>query len=183
VLHFWGDVTSSFHDTADDAEPLVVRPRDPTDNATPSGTSLAAELLARLADVLADADYRRRATFVAESLAEPMAQHPTAFGHMLGVAELLVGGAVEVAIVGERESTEVAAMQRAVGSVYTPPLIMAGGEARDDVALLDGRRAIHGRATAYVCRNYACEAPVQDPDALVAQLTAARPPRHGVTVR
>ena len=174
VAHFWDAASSSFHDTADDADPLVVRPRDPTDNALPSGTSLATELLARLAEVLADADYRRRATFVAETLAEPMAQHPTSFGHMLGVADLLANGAVELAIVGEPGSPDVEALRRAAGAVYVPTLVMAGGVARDDVPLLEGRTARDGAATAYVCRNYACAEPVSDPDALTRQLTAVR---------
>ena len=179
VVHFWDDTTGSFHDTANDAEQLVVRPRDPTDNATPSGTSLAAELLARLGEILADPDYRRRATFVAETLAEPMTQHPTAFGHLLGVAEMLTDGAVEVAIVGEPSSAAVDALRRAASSRYTAPLVMAGGPERSDVALLEGRSAIGGRATAYVCRNYTCEAPVQEPERLIEQLDAARPARSG----
>nr|MBA3890847.1 thioredoxin domain-containing protein [Gemmatimonadaceae bacterium] len=179
VVHFWDDGTNSFHDTADDAEQLVVRPRDPTDQAAPSGTSLATELLARLGDILADADYRRRATFVAESLAEPMAQHPTAFGHLLGVADLLAHGSVELAIIGEPGTADVEALQRAAGSVYVPPLVLAGGPPRDDIALLEGRSALQGRATAYVCRNYACEAPACDAGALAEQLRATRGLRAG----
>ena len=169
---FWDDATASFHDSADDAEQLVVRPRDPTDNATPSGTSLATELLARLAEVYADADYRRRATFVVESLAEPMAQHPTAFGHLLGVAELLTFGAVELALVGDPARDDTRALQRAAASLYTAPLVMAGGAERADVALLEGRAAVGGRATAYVCRNYTCDVPAQEPEVLRAQLAA-----------
>ena len=172
IAHFWDDATASFHDSADDAEQLVVRPRDPTDNATPSGTSLATELLARLAEVYADADYRRRATFVVESLAEPMAQHPTAFGHLLGVAELLTFGAVELALVGDPARDDTRALQRAAASLYTAPLVMAGGAERADVALLEGRAAVGGRATAYVCRNYTCDVPAQEPEVLRAQLAA-----------
>jgi uncharacterized protein YyaL (SSP411 family) len=93
---------------------------------------------------------------------------------MLGVAELLANGTVELAIVGERGSAGVEALQRAAGSVYVPPLVLAGGPPLDDVALLEGRAALQGVPTAYVCRNYACEAPVQDPEALVVQLRATR---------
>ena len=175
VRHFWDDATSSFHDTADDAERLVARPRDPTDGATPSGTSLAAELLARLAEVFADADYRRRATFVAESLAEPMARHPASMGHLLGVADLLAFGAVEVAIVGEPDSAPVLALQHAASQEYVAPMVMVGGDGSGDVALLEGRTAIDGVATAYVCRHYTCDAPVVgDPERLREQLRAAR---------
>ena len=175
VRHFWDDATSSFHDTADDAERLVIRPRDPTDGATPSGTSLAVELLARLAEVFADADYRRRATFVVESLVEPMARHPASFGHLLGVAELLALGTVEVAIIGEPDSGPVLALQHAASRDYVAPLVLVGGDGSSDVPLLEGRAAVGGVATAYVCRNYACDTPVLgDPARLREQLRAAR---------
>jgi uncharacterized protein YyaL (SSP411 family) len=175
VRWFWDDDTGAFFDTASDHETLVTRPRDITDNATPSGTSLAAELLARLADLLHDESMRRRATYVLETMAEPMARHPAAFGHALGVVDLLVRGAIELAIVGDPASDDFRALSRAAAERYVPSLVLAGGHARNapEIALLADRPTKSGRATAYVCRNYACEAPVTDAAALAAQLDAA----------
>jgi len=175
VRWFWDDDTGAFFDTASDHEKLVTRPRDITDNATPSGTSLAAELLARLADLLQDESMRRRATYVLETMAEPMARHPAAFGHALGVADLLVRGAIELAIVGDPASDDFRALSRAAAERYVPSLVLAGGPARNAarVALLADRPTRSGRATAYVCRNYACETPVTDAAALATQLDAA----------
>ena len=172
---FWDDATGAFFDTPKDHEPLVTRPRDVTDNATPSGTSLVTELLARLADLLQDESMRRRAVYVLETIAEPMARHPAAFGHALGTADLLVRGAVELAIVGDPLSDEFRALTRAAAERYVPSLVLAGGPARaaGAVALLADRPTTGGRATAYVCRNYACDAPVTDAAALGAQLDAA----------
>ncbi len=87
---FLDEETHQFHDTARDAEPLVSRPRDPSDNAIPSGTSLAVDLLLRLA--VYDADDRTRATalYVIESLAGTIERYPSAFGHMLGDAEYAI---------------------------------------------------------------------------------------------
>ena len=174
VSWFWAADTGAFFDTANDHEQLVTRPRDVTDNATPSGTSLAAELLARLADVLQDEDMRRRATYVLETIAEPMARHAAAFGHALGVADLVVRGAIELAIVGDPDSDDFRALSRAAAERYVPGLIVAGGPPRSGagVALLADRSAENGRATAYVCRDYACDAPVTDAMALGAQLDA-----------
>jgi uncharacterized protein len=150
----------------------VSRPRDATDNATPAGSSLACDLYARLAELTNDAELRRRASFVLESLAELMARHPTAFGHALGVADFLVRGAVELALVGEPESEEFRALARAAAGRYVPALVIAGGRPSDsaDVALLADRPMRSGRATAYVCRNYTCEEPVVEASGLVAQL-------------
>ena len=172
---FWDDDTGAFFDTASDHEQLVTRPRDVTDNATPSGTSLVAELLARLAELQHNEDLRRRATYVLETVAEPMARHPAAFGHALSATDLLVRGAIELAIVGDPHSEDFRALARAAAERYVPALVMAGGPARHpaDVALLADRTTANGRAAAYVCRNYACDAPVTDAAELGAQLDAA----------
>ncbi|MBK5189689.1 MAG: thioredoxin domain-containing protein, partial [Gemmatimonadaceae bacterium] len=100
VHWFWDDAIGGFFDTAHDAESLIARPRELTDNAVPAGNSLAAELLLRLGDLTGSNDYVKRGTWVVETLGEPLARYPTAFGHALGAAELAVHGATEVAIIG-----------------------------------------------------------------------------------
>ncbi|HEX7019772.1 MAG TPA: thioredoxin domain-containing protein [Gemmatimonadaceae bacterium] len=169
VQWFWDDVTGAFYDTATDQERLIARPRDATDNALPSGTSLAIELLTRLAELLHDVDARRRATYVVETLAPTMTRHPTAFGHALGVADLLVHGAIELAIVGDSTSRAFHALARVAAERYLPNLVLAGGS-DGRVALLQDRPMREGRATAYVCRNYACDEPATGPEQLADQL-------------
>ena len=175
VRWFWDDDAGAFFDTPIDHERLVTRPRDVTDNAIPSGTSLACELLVRFSELQQDADMRRRATYVLETLAEPMARHPSAFGHALGVTDLLVRGAVELAIVGDPAAEDFRALNRVAAERYVPSLVLAGGppERGAEVALLADRPARDGKATAYVCRDYACDAPVTDAHALGTQLDEA----------
>jgi len=173
VEWFWGgdEDAGAFFDTASDHEELITRPRDVTDNATPSGTSLAVELLRRLGDLLADVEMTRRGTFVLETLAEPMARYPLAFGNALTAADIAVHGAVEVAIVGEPTETDFTTLARAVKDVYVPSLVLAGG--RPDaggIALLADRPLLDGKATAYVCRGYVCDKPVTDARMLCDQL-------------
>ena len=84
VKWFWDEQLGAFFDTANDAESLISRPRDPTDNALPSGTSLAVDLLLSLSELTRDADMQRRAAFVLETLATSLMRYPTAFGHLLG---------------------------------------------------------------------------------------------------
>ncbi|MGH7603308.1 MAG: thioredoxin domain-containing protein [Gemmatimonadaceae bacterium] len=172
---FWDDEASAFFDTAKDAERLITRPRDITDNATPSGTSLATELLLYMSELTQNADYRRRAVSTLESLAEPLTRYPTAFGHLLGCADMEVNGAIEVALVGDAPSTRFKALERAVGERYVPSLVLAGGPATNTsmVRLLNERPLVGGQPTAYVCRSYSCERPVTEPDALAAQLESA----------
>ena len=172
VEWFWDGEANAFFDTPSDGENLVTRPRDITDNATPSGTSLAAELLLRLGDLLGDTDMTRRATFVLETVSEPMARYPLAFGHALTAADIGVFGATELALIGDPRASDFKALARAASSVYVPSLILAGGApgASDDIGLLKHRPLLNGSATAYVCRGYSCDAPTNDPAVVQQQL-------------
>ena len=170
---FWSDETGAFFDTARDHEALVTRPRDVTDNAIPSGSSLTAELLTRLGEIMQDAELTRRGRWVAETLAEPTAQHPQAFGHLLGVADTIANGAVELAIMGEPSDDRFIALLGETRERYVPALALAGGSPGPEtngIGLLDQREARGGVPTAYVCRNYTCDEPVTEPRDLGEQL-------------
>ncbi len=172
VRWFWSDDAGAFFDTAHDAEPLVTRPRDVTDNAIPAGTSLAVELQLTVAFLTGDASARRRAEYVLATLAQPMRRSPLAFGHLLGAADLAVNGAVELAIGGDPSTPAFRALARAAAAVYVPALVLVGGEG-DAVAglpLMEARAAPSGEALAFVCRGYACELPTADATTLRSQL-------------
>ncbi len=156
---FWDDDTHAFFDTAADAERLVTRPRDVTDNALPSGTSLAIELLLSLGDYFDVREYTDRATHMLETVAEPMARYPTAFGHALGAADMAVRGAVEVALVGPVSDERFQALLRAVAERYVPSLLLAGGDAHGIAVMKDRAR---NEPTAFVCHAYTCSAPTTD---------------------
>jgi uncharacterized protein YyaL (SSP411 family) len=167
---FWDEEAQAFFDTAKDAESLVTRPRDVTDNAIPSGRSLAAELLLVLGDLFDEPGYGARARYLLETIAEPMARYPTAFGQALGAADLAVRGAVEVAIAGNPAEAAFGSLAGVVANRYVPSLVLAGGRGKGakGIALLAGRDG--EEPTAYLCRAYACDAPTTDPEALAAQL-------------
>jgi len=172
---FWDERVGAFFDTAKDGEQLITRPRDVTDNATPSGTSLAIDLLQQLSELQHDAEYRRRAAFILETLAEPMTRYPTAFGHLLGCADMEINGAIEVAIVGDTRAAGFKALERAVAEQYVPSLVLAGGLTGNSspVKLLDERSLLDAKPTAYVCRGYTCDKPVTEAASLSDQLQTA----------
>ena len=174
LTRFWSTELGSFFDTAHDAEQLVARPRDATDNATPAGSSLAADLLARLGDLLGEPEHLRRAAWVLETVAEAMMRYPQAFGHALGVADLVVHGATELALIGDPADDDFRALAAAAAREYAPSLVLAGGASTAEIALLADRPRRDGRATAYVCRHYTCEAPTTEPEELAAQIRAVR---------
>jgi len=170
---FWSDDIDGFFDTAHDAESLIARPRELTDNAVPAGSSLAAELLLRLGVLTGSEESTRRGAWLVETLGEPLVRYPTAFGYALGAAELAVHGATEVAIVGARGDAGFDSLVRETASRYLPSLVLAAGHRIDPLPLLRDRGMIDARATAYVCRGYVCDAPVTDPKSLGEQLERA----------
>jgi uncharacterized protein YyaL (SSP411 family) len=155
---FWDAPHRMFFDTAKDADALIVRPRDVTDNAVPSGTSLTTVLYLHLAELTGDEALRQRAEWVLSTLAEPLVTHAPAFGFLLGAADTAVRGALQVALAGDP-----AVFADVVAATYIPSLVLAVGN----------REAIDGRPTAYVCRGPVCDRPVTDPKDLRDQLSHA----------
>lgn len=173
---FWDEERSAFYDTPVDHEELVTRPRDVYDNAAPSGTSVAAGVLLKLALFLDRNDYHQRAEAVLEGLSGGMDQLPGAFGRLLAALDFYLSRPREIAIVGEPETADTRKLIDTVYSRYLPNKVVAGREEDDDESLglipLLAERPMRGdRATAYVCEGYACQSPTTDPEKLDRQLT------------
>ncbi len=170
--HFFDEATGAWYDTPGDGEALITRPRDLHDNATPAGPSLALEVVVRFGELDGNLAARDDAMASMASLAEPMGKWPNAFGHLLGVAQLAIDGAVAVALIGEPDRADMQALADAVADRYLPTLVLAsaGGETAPAV-LLEGRRTVNGTATALVCRNFRCAMPVTNAATLLQQLT------------
>jgi uncharacterized protein YyaL (SSP411 family) len=174
---FWDDHLEGFYDTGSDHERLIVRPRNLYDNAVPSGSSVAIETFLRLAVLTGESLYDQRAVAALRPMADLMARHPTAFGRFLCALDFHLGPRVELALVAPASMADVAPLTREAFGRYLPNLVAAGtvdGRDAAGIPVLEGRRAVDGKPTAYVCRNYACELPVTDAPALARQLDAVR---------
>jgi uncharacterized protein YyaL (SSP411 family) len=174
---FWDEERGTFYDTAVDHEELVTRPRDVYDNASPSGTSVAVDVLLKLSVLLDRDDYRRRSETVLEDLSGAIAQIPGGFGRLLSALDLYLSQPYEVAIVGNPDAPGTKALLSAVYSAYLPNKVVAGRFEGDEeaarlVPLLAERPMRDGKATAYVCVNYACQSPTTDPTKLREQLVS-----------
>ena len=174
---FWDEEKRAFYDTPADHEELVTRPRDVYDSAAPSGTSVATEVLLKLALFLDRADYRQRAEDVLEELAGGMEKVPGGFGRLLCALDFSASEPCEVAVVGDQRAPDTRALLQTIYSGYLPNKVVAGRGPDDDEAgglipLLAQRPAREGKATAYVCVQYACQTPTTDPEELSRQLNA-----------
>jgi hypothetical protein len=162
LAHF-ADGEGGWFDTADDAERLVVRPQDPSDNAHPSGASAVISALVAFAAVTGEHRYRDAAEAGLARLSTLVERAPRFAGWSMAAAELMLAGPAEVAVVGadgpDRRALHQAAL-RLSGAV------VVAGEPGLDIPLFRDRSEVDGRPAAYVCRDFVCELPVTEPRSL-----------------
>jgi uncharacterized protein YyaL (SSP411 family) len=150
--------TAGFYDTAIDGDPLLVRPRTLDDNAVPAGRSTAALALLRLSLFSGEARWRDVAERTVAPLANAVGKHAVGLGNLAWALDHALADTREVAIAGDTGAEDTRAMVRTVLGAWNPWRVLAWGDA-DGVPLLDGRPPVGGRATAYVCRGFVCDAP------------------------
>ncbi len=171
---FWDEASGQFYDTGHDHEELIVRPREISDNAVPSGSSMAAAVLLRLAVITGDADLERRAVTALRSARQLMTAVPAGAGHWLCALDFYLSTAKEIAVVGDRGSIDTQALVAEVYRHYLPNRVFLGrgsdGPPLPGIPLLEGREQIEGKPTVYVCQNYVCNLPVNEPEALAREL-------------
>ena len=157
---FWDDKAGGLFTSGVDAEALITRSKDLIDNALPSANGNAAVALLRLGALVGEGYYTQRGEDILGLLAAMIAQHPAAFSRALAAADMTEAGITEIAVVGDRPE-----LVRAVQARYLPNAVLAWGEPYPSPLFEDRSDGL-----AYVCRNYACQAPVSEPAELLAQL-------------
>jgi uncharacterized protein YyaL (SSP411 family) len=154
---FGDEERGGFFLTPSDGERLIARQKTFDDHPTPSGNSMLAFVLLRLARIYGDGELERQAVGVLRLVREALARAPHAFGHALSALDLHFSPPRELAILGP-VSSDVA---RAALNEFEPNTVIAVGPA-DDVPLLAGKGLVNGRPAVYVCENFACKAPITE---------------------
>ncbi len=197
-LERFGDSSGGFYDTADDGEPLLYRPADPADGPSPSGTFAVAGALLSYAALTGSARHREAAGSALGALPALAVRYPRAAGSGLAVAEALLSGPAEIAIIGPRDDERTAELHHTALLAAPPGAVIAIGEpgtgigepgtgdgepgtgdgrtGTEPIPLLAGRGLVDGRPAAYVCRDFACQLPVTGPAQLRAALAAPAAP-------
>jgi uncharacterized protein len=184
--HLLGEVNRLFRnedgpyfDTGSDAEQLIARTAEGYDGVEPSGNSSAALAFLRLHAYGVDDGCREDALRILSAYHEHMSQAGVSFAAMLGALDFHLGPPLEVAIVGDPAAEDTRALLAGVRRRFLPNAVLAlaaPGEVdalAGRIPLLEGRQAIGGRATAYVCRDRTCRLPVHTPQELERELSAA----------
>jgi uncharacterized protein YyaL (SSP411 family) len=175
AVDFTDDDGDAFTTTARHHEALVVRTREATDNATPSANAVLARALARLGGHLDRGDLRATATRALRAHGRAIAKAPRAFATSLDAMSRLIEPPIEIALVGTPGASDLEAIEAIVGRSFLPNAILATIDpgSPSPLPLASGKVALDGKATAYVCRAFACQAPVTSPGELAAELAHA----------
>jgi uncharacterized protein YyaL (SSP411 family) len=188
LTRFWDEESGGFFDTASDHadQALIIRPKNVTDNAIPSGNAVAASVLLQLSvlsgpstDEGPGATFHRHAVETLRLMGGAMARYPRAFGQALSALDAYLASTKEIVIIGDPQEAATQDLLETIHERYLPNkvLVVAGPDQVDElsqrVPLLAGRSQIDGAATAYVCENYACQLPVTEPKALMGLFEAA----------
>jgi len=164
IEQFWDDENGGFYFTGKDHESLLARTKDFFDNATPSGNSVAADVLLRMAALLDRADYREKSEDILRVVSGFMKQYASGFGRMLAAWDFHVGPSKEIALVGTPDAFLVELRKG-----YKPRTVIAAGSDQR-IALLREPPQVNGQPTAYVCENFTCKQPATSVEIFRQQL-------------
>jgi uncharacterized protein YyaL (SSP411 family) len=169
IKEFWDEDAGGFFFTGTSHENLIVRSKDFFDNATPSGNSVAALALLKLAVFSGEEKYRNIATATLRAIVDQARKYPSGFGYALSAVDFLLSTPKEIAIVG-KDPFDFQPLLQEVWRHYLPNKVVAPSFGIDVIPLLANRPLVNGLATAYVCEHYTCQQPVTGPAELADQL-------------
>jgi len=166
------DASGRFYITANDAESLLVRPREMGDGAVPSGNSVQLMNLVRLARITGASIYDKAANDLLRTSADDVTLIPSASAHLMSGLDFVLGPSFEVVLAGR----DVRVLQRSVFASFVPNKVVlrSGADVARIAPFTAAQRAVGGRGTAYVCTNHLCRLPTGDPATVRALLAEIR---------
>jgi uncharacterized protein YyaL (SSP411 family) len=174
---FWDDNAGGFYFYADGAEELIVRSKELYDGAIPSGNSVAALDFLRLGRITGDTTLERDASRTIRIFSNDVSRMASMFTQMMSALDFGIGPSFEVVIAGKSGALDTERMLGMLRQMYVPnkvvlfrPVEVDGPPITRIAEYTDAQTAIDGKATAYVCQNYACKAPTTDPAEMVELL-------------
>jgi uncharacterized protein YyaL (SSP411 family) len=172
ITHF-RRAAGGFFDSSSDHESLIIRPRSVQDSPTPSGNSMMATVLLKMAALTGESHYWELAEGTLDSTLGLLPRAPMMFGQWLQANLLLQAGTAEAAIVGDLNSPAAGALLKVLRGTFRPHLVVGAREAGapSPVPMLRNREPRpEAVVQAWVCRNFTCSEPTADPGVLLGQL-------------
>nr|NIQ01803.1 thioredoxin domain-containing protein [Nitrospinaceae bacterium]NIR55797.1 thioredoxin domain-containing protein [Nitrospinaceae bacterium]NIS86250.1 thioredoxin domain-containing protein [Nitrospinaceae bacterium]NIT83079.1 thioredoxin domain-containing protein [Nitrospinaceae bacterium]NIU45289.1 thioredoxin domain-containing protein [Nitrospinaceae bacterium] len=183
IEEFWDASEGGFFLTGVSQEPLILRLKSAADEAVPSANAIAALALTRLAHGTGNFDYLKKAEKTVRAFQGALERSPAAFKGLLGVVDFLRTPPTEVVFAGPRDDARFEELQRVLYQDFRPNKIVLWRENEETerrLPLAEGRTALQGKPTVYLCQNQTCHPPVQSGEGLGRLLE--RPPEIRINI-
>lgn len=181
IKHFWDEKRGGFYFTADDAEELLFRQKEVYDGAIPSGNSVAMLNMLRLGRITANHDLENKAMKICMAFSDSIQQYPSSHTQLMVGLDFGLGPSYELVIAGNSQADDSKAMLQAVRKRFMPnmialfrPMEQESSDIINIAAFTKDQVSIDGKATAYVCLNYACKNPTTDIDKMLELLNTQK---------
>jgi uncharacterized protein YyaL (SSP411 family) len=178
LKHFWDARDGGFFFTSNDHEELLFRKKSIHDGAIPSGNSVSAMNLLRLARMTGDVQLEQKAEKIGSAFAGLISQTPSAFAFYLTTLDYLMGPSHEIVIAGEQDGRAVKGVNRALSGRFLPnKVVLLIPEDKEAAAIkkiapfTESFRGEKGEATMYVCTDRSCKKPTTDVEEMIGLLT------------
>ena len=173
LIHFWDKENGGLYMYGKDSEQLISRPKEIYDGAIPSGNSVAAMNFLRLARLSGDRELEAVADAQLKAFGGAVSKNPSAHTHFMMAIMFALNPTKEIVIAGNRTSKDTTEMIRVLNSNFVPQVVSLLNTGDEDmvklletVPFIKEQKPLGGKATAYVCQNFACQSPVTDTKAL-----------------
>jgi uncharacterized protein YyaL (SSP411 family) len=169
LQHFWDDQGGGLFFTADSSEELIHRQKEIYDGAVPSGNSVAALNLMHLARTTARTDLEARARAIGSAFSKTVRQYPAGYSMLMLALDFMTGPSFEIVVSGNLDSPDAKDMLAALRKEFIPNRVIVfrtdsekSPEIAKFAAYTQPQNSLEGRATAYVCMDYACKLPTTE---------------------
>ncbi len=162
VDHFWDAEHNSFYFTADNSEPLIIRPKNNYDLSMPSGNSVAALALLKLYHLTQQKSFLEISTKIMESFAIMAAENPFGFGFLLNTIYLYLQNPTEITLINTKNKE----LYDFLTKKFLPESILVTIQNADQLrqlskhAFFTGKEFDDSKTTVFVCRNFSCSLPL-----------------------
>ena len=176
LKHFWDEDTGAFFFTADDSEELLVREKNVYDGAIPSGNSVSMYNLLRLSKITSKVSLEKKADELLKTFANQINKMPSAFTFILTALDFAIGPSFEIIIVANKGDSSVKAFLEKLEDQYIPNKVVILKYLEDDsllenIEILKEYKLVNNKVTAYVCKDFVCKQPTNDPETMIRELT------------
>ncbi len=174
IKYFWDENNGGFYFTPNDGEKLITRQKEIYDGAIPSGNSVAMLNMLRLGRITANTDFEEKANKIAEAFSGSISGGPISFSMHMNALDFALGPSYEIVVVGDKNSDETQKLLQNLNSRFIPNKVVLlknnESELEGVAPYTKGQKKINEKATVYVCQNYVCKLPTNDPDRMLSLL-------------